>query len=83
MFKLISISFRKTAAESKSGDKEEKLAEAIAKSNVDRQRLVAQKNDQQAMLAEHFKKKVAISDPSVGMLKSYNYKFRNQRLILH
>ena len=48
-------------------DKEEKkMAEAIVASKSELSRLEQQRNDQQAMLAEHFKTKVSISDPSVG-----------------
>ena len=38
----------------------------MAKSEAEHQRLTAQKDSQQALLAEHFKSKVSISDPSVG-----------------
>ncbi len=49
-------------------DKEKKeLEEALAKSATEeRARLEQQRDSQQAMLAEHFKSKVSIQDPSVG-----------------
>ena len=62
---------RKSLAEHKANmakmDKEKKeLEEAVAKSNDDQRRLEAQKQNQQMLLAEHFKNKVSISDPSKG-----------------
>ena len=59
-------------------DKGDELGEEMAKSNTDQQRLEALRQNQQDILAEHFKSKVSISDPSVGewlirvALKWYN-----------
>ncbi len=46
-------------------DKRE-LEEVMAKSSTEKMRLKAQQNDQLALLSEHFKKNVSISDPLVG-----------------
>lgn len=47
-------------------DKEKRELEmAMARSMIDQQRLQAQKQTQQDILAEHFKNKVSISDPSL------------------
>lgn len=52
------------------------MEESIAKSSEDHQRLLALKDNQQALLAEHFKNKVSISDPSVGKtINSYLYMY--------
>lgn len=60
------LHFRKSMDDKAEGEDEE-LAEAIAKSSSERERLEAQKADQELLLAEHFKTKVSIADPSVVM----------------
>ena len=55
------------------------MEESIANSSEDRQRLLALKDNQQALLAEHFKTKVSISDPSVG--KKEKEKKTDRRLL--
>ncbi len=71
-FVRLSISHRKSLAEHKAAvkamDQEKKeLEEALAKSaSEEKARLEHQRDNQQAMLAEHFKTKVSIQDPSVG-----------------
>ena len=66
-FCLCRKSLAEHEAERESLDKErQELEEAMAKSEAEHQRLTAQKDSQQALLAEHFKSKVSISDPSVG-----------------
>ena len=62
---------RKSLAEHKAAvkamDKEKKdLEETVAKSSSEQHRLETQRNNQQALLAEHFKNKVSISNPAVG-----------------
>jgi hypothetical protein len=48
-------------------DKERKaLEESLAKSLEEKRRLEAQRGEQHQLLAEHFKNKVSIEDPSTG-----------------
>jgi len=67
-------------------DEERKaLEEALAKSLEEKRRLEVQRGEQHQLLAEHFKKKVSIEDPSTGENESESFAIfflRKQQIFL-